>query len=73
MPVIAATARGELDERLEGLNLGADDYLTKPCGRAGCSLALHRRTTGSQLNVKQVSDLVLNIATREVSRGEEAN
>ena len=30
VPVIATTARGELDERLEGLNLGADDYLTNP-------------------------------------------
>jgi two-component system OmpR family response regulator len=30
VPVILLTARGELDERLEGLNIGADDYVTKP-------------------------------------------
>ncbi len=73
VPVIAATARGELDERLEGLNLGADDYLTKPFyidELVARLQALHRRTTGSQLNVKQVDDLVLNLATREVSRSE---
>lgn len=73
VPVIAATARGELDERLEGLNLGADDYLTKPFyidELVARLQALHRRTTGSQLNVKQVEDLVLNMAAREVKRGE---
>ena len=30
LPVVLLTARSELNERLEGLNLGADDYLTKP-------------------------------------------
>ena len=70
VPVIATTARGELDERLEGLNLGADDYLTKPFyvdELVARLQVLYRRKTGSQLNVKQVSDLVLNMATREVS------
>jgi two-component system, OmpR family, response regulator len=73
VPVIAATARGELDERLEGLNLGADDYLTKPFfidELVARLLALHRRSTGNQLNLKQVKDLVLNLSTREVTRGD---
>ena len=30
MPVLLLTARGSLDDRVRGLNLGADDYLTKP-------------------------------------------
>ena len=74
VPVIAATARGELDERLEGLNLGADDYLTKPFyidELIARLLALHRRTTGSQLSLKQVGDLVIDLSTREVKRGEQ--
>jgi len=73
VPVIVASARGELDERLEGLNMGADDYLTKPFfidELVARLLALHRRSTGSQLNMKQVEDLVLNLSTREVRRGE---
>lgn len=73
VPVILATARGELDERLEGLNLGADDYLTKPYyvdELAARIHALHRRTTGAQLSMRQVGDLVANLVTREVKRGE---
>ena len=70
VPVIVTTARGEFYERLEGLNFGADDYLTKPFyvdELVARLQVLYRCKTGSQLNVKQVSDLVLNMATREVS------
>ena len=73
VPVIVATARGELDERLEGLNLGADDYLTKPFfidELVARLQALHRRSTGSQLSMRQVEDLVLNLSMREVKRGD---
>ncbi len=74
-PVILVTARGELDERLEGLELGADDYLTKPFfleELVARIQALHRRATGSQLSLRQVEDLVINLATREVKRGSAA-
>lgn len=74
VPVILATARGELDERLEGLNLGADDYLTKPYfvdELAARIIALNRRASGATLNVKQVNDLVLDITTREATRNDE--
>jgi two-component system OmpR family response regulator len=73
VPVIVATARGELDERLEGLNLGADDYLTKPFfidELVARLQALHRRSTGSQLSMRQVEDLVLNLSMHEVTRGD---
>ena len=64
------TAWGEFYERLEGLNFGADDYLTKPFYVDELVVrlqVLYRCKTGSQLNVKQVSDLFLNMTSREVS------
>ncbi len=75
VPVILVTARGELDERLEGLNLGADDYLTKPFyldELVARIQALHRRSSGQSLSLMQVEDLVVNLSTREVSRAGES-
>jgi response regulator RpfG family c-di-GMP phosphodiesterase len=72
--VILVTARGELDDRLEGLNLGADDCLAKPFHideLVARLRALYRRTSGAQLNVIRVDDLSINLSTREVIRGEE--
>lgn len=72
VPVILVTARSELDERLEGLNLGADDYLTKPFfldELIARIQALHRRSSGQELSVRQLGDLVMNLTTREVKRG----
>ncbi|MDQ8187555.1 response regulator transcription factor [Pelagicoccus sp. SDUM812002] len=75
VPVILVTARGELDERLEGLNLGADDYLTKPFyldELVARIQALHRRSSGQSLSLMQVGDLTANMTTREVLRGGES-
>ncbi|MDQ8199328.1 response regulator transcription factor [Pelagicoccus enzymogenes] len=72
VPVILVTARSELDERLEGLNLGADDYLTKPFyldELVARIQALHRRSSGQSLSLMQVEDLTVNLSTREVMRG----
>jgi len=71
VPVILVTARGELDERLEGLNLGADDYLTKPFyldELVARIQALHRRSSGQALSLLQVDDLVLALNSREARR-----
>lgn len=69
VPVILLTARTALDERVEGLNLGADDYLTKPFYVEELIARLHalgRRATGQLLTVLQAGDLVVNLVTREV-------
>jgi two-component system, OmpR family, response regulator len=71
LPVILLTARSELNERLEGLNLGADDYLTKPFHIEELIARLHavtRRASGTSHSLLQVADLTLNLLTREVSR-----
>jgi len=68
VPVILLTARSELEERLEGLDLGADDYLTKPFyveELVSRIRAVIRRTSGDQLSVFQSGDLTVNFVTRE--------
>lgn len=72
VPVILLTARSELNERLEGLNLGADDYLTKPFFIEELIARLHvvtRRASGTGQSLITVADLNINLITREVSRG----
>ena len=71
VPVILLTARSELNERLEGLNLGADDYLTKPFYIEELIARLHvvtRRATGASQSILAVEDLTVNLLTREVTR-----
>jgi len=71
-PVLILTARSEVDQRVKGLDAGADDYLTKPFAieeLLARTRALLRRGTGEATGVLQVDDLVLNPATREVARG----
>lgn len=73
VPIILLTARNELNERIEGLNLGADDYLTKPFfveELVARLQALIRRNTGQALTILQVEDLMMNLVTREVRRAD---
>jgi DNA-binding response OmpR family regulator len=72
VPVLMLTARDALQNRVEGLNVGADDYLTKPFAFEELLArvrALLRRSDFSQPTVLQVSDLTLDRQTRLVSRG----
>jgi len=71
VPVILLTARSELNERLEGLNLGADDYLTKPFfveELVARLQAITRRAAGTPQSLLAVADLTVNLLTREVTR-----
>jgi DNA-binding response OmpR family regulator len=73
VPVILLTARSELNERLEGLNLGADDYLTKPFFVEELIARLQvvtRRAAGVPQSVLTAGDLTVNLLTREVRRGD---
>ncbi len=71
-PVLLLSARGEVNERVEGLNAGADDYLPKPFVIAELVArvrALVRRGGDSKSPVLRVADLTLDTVTREARRG----
>jgi two-component system, OmpR family, response regulator len=75
VPVILCTARSALNERLDGLNTGADDYLTKPFYIEELVARLHaliRRASGQQNNLLQHGDILVNLMTREVKCGSSA-
>lgn len=71
-PILLLTARGELREKVEGLNAGADDYLPKPFALEELVArvkALGRRGGEAKSLVLRAGDLSLNTVTREVKRG----
>ncbi|MHB1783403.1 MAG: response regulator transcription factor [Acidimicrobiales bacterium] len=71
VPVLMATAFGELDDRLQGFHEGADDYLVKPFSLAELVVRLHavmRRRTGELEETIGVGDLRLDVAARRVWR-----
>lgn len=72
MPVLMLTARDAVGDRVTGLDLGADDYLSKPFAfeefLARVRALLRRGGTGSA-PVLRLADLTLDPATREVRRG----
>ena len=73
VPVLILTARGEVSEKVEGLDLGADDYLAKPFSIDELTArvrALTRRNSGENLVRYRVQDLFLDLATRVARRGD---
>ena len=73
-PVLLVTARGEVSERVEGLMLGADDYLAKPFAMTELVarvVALARRANTQGMTILRMEDLTMNLITREVHRAGE--
>lgn len=71
-PVLLLSARGEVSDRIHGLDLGADDYLPKPFVLAEVVArvrALIRRGASSEFTVLKVADLSLDLLKREARRG----
>lgn len=72
-PILLLTARDGIEDRVSGLNLGADDYLVKPFAFEELLArvrALSRRKYDRADPVVRVGDLELNTATRSVRRGD---
>ena len=71
-PVLLLSARGEVNERVEGLNAGADDYLPKPFELSELIArirALTRRGAENKSTVLRVADLSLDTLSRRAQRG----
>lgn len=70
VPVLVLTARDAVPERVQGLNAGADDYLTKPFDLEELAARLHsltRRAGGRASNVMRYGSLVFDPVARSVS------
>lgn len=73
-PILMLTARDSVPDIVRGLDLGADDYMTKPFSfdeLVARLRAIKRRTLAGQDTSLRVADLVLDPASREVQRGEQ--
>lgn len=73
-PVIFITARGEVEDRVRGLDAGGDDYITKPFSLAELLArvrAILRRQRPQSFNVLRVADLELDLLSHTAARGGE--
>ena len=71
VPILILTAKSQIEDKIKGLNCGADDYLTKPFAFEELLArirALTRRPQNSTTEIITVGDLSLNLSTYEVTR-----
>ncbi|MEA3553755.1 MAG: response regulator transcription factor [Campylobacterota bacterium] len=70
-PVIMLTARSEVDDKVQGLDYGADDYMSKPFSFKELNArakALYRRSISVVTNKIEIKDIVINIDAKTVSK-----
>ncbi len=79
VPILVISARGREDDKVQALDAGADDYVTKPFGvkelLARMRVALRHAqdaTTAGSVQVIELGDVTLDLARREVTRGGQA-
>src|SRR3989344_7898243 len=73
VPILMLTAKSEVGNKIEGLNSGADDYLTKPFDFEELKARLHallRRGSTNELPILEINDLKLNPSKHEAFRNE---
>ena len=71
---IILTARGDLDDRIKGLDLGADDYLAKPFSLLELQsrmMAISRRKSGIKDSIIEIGDFAVNLQKRIISHEEQ--
>lgn len=70
-PIIMLTGRGSIEHKVEGLDMGVDDYIAKPFSLKELSARLRailRRSTGGVSNTVQIADVVLDSESHRVTR-----